>query len=696
VVEWQAVEAPKPLALAPFRVGLARLVDADDARRWDEPARSAFATLAPGLGRGSVRFASQPALVAGLVAVIERVARERPLLLAIDDLSWLGAPSKDVLQAVACGLPDRPILLATTFRDDEPLASETVRLADSLRHGDGLELRLAPLAPRDLERLVVGHLGGDVVSTDVIRPAHEQSAGNPLFCLELVRLWQDLGRIRLEDGRWTAVAEITAAAAPPTVRRLVDRRMESLPAETRDLLAAAAEMGPEIRFVDLVSAISAPEAIIVGALDTAMASGLLAEHGAGYAFAHPLYRVAVREAAGPARRDAMRLRIATALAGVEPEAAPGVLLRAAAGAIDPLPAAEHALAAAEAGDRRAQPLAIAFGFEAGERARTLFDRGRAIPLLERSLDAWRRLPSELAAAFPANSRYVSLIELNTQGTPHVDAATRAFREAVRTARDAGELAAAHATYFWLPYRRGDFDGAIGVLESGLRALPPDADVARSVLRSFIGWCHLRLRKLDEAFEMLQPATEVLEASVDRRGAMQALDFLGVLVRLRGEPEQGSAYLERSLRLAWELGDSRGEMLAELHLASTYIGLGRASSARPHAVRALEVARLTGDRYTESVVNWKAAELEDLAGDPEAAAALRCEELRLLAEIGGNPHNEALAHAHLANLAWRAGDDATFERESAAAVELAARSLDREYPARIRSLLQAEDWWRQDP
>jgi hypothetical protein len=137
------------------------------------------------------------------------------------------------------------------------------------------------------------------------------------------------------------------------------------------------------------------------------------------------------------------------------------------------------------------------------------------------------------------------------------------------------------------------------------------------------------------------------------------------------------------------------MLAEIHLAATFTRLGRASSARPHAARGLEVARLMGDRYGEAVAAWTAAELEDLAGDLPTAVALRREELRLLAAIGGNPHNEALAHAHLANLAWRVGDSATFEREAASATDLAAQSPDPEYPGRIRSLLQAADWWRME-
>ena len=134
------------------------------------------------------------------------------------------------------------------------------------------------------------------------------------------------------------------------------------------------------------------------------------------------------------------------------------------------------------------------------------------------------------------------------------------------------------------------------------------------------------------------------------------------------------------------------MLAEIHLTSAFTRAGRAALARPHVERALELARLIGDRYAEAVATWTAADMEDLAGDLPAAAALRREELRHLDSVGGNPHNEALAHAHLASLARRTGDDATFRSESDVAVRLAELSDDTEYAGRIRAALVAPVWW----
>ncbi len=72
---------------------------------------------------------------------------------------------------------------------------------------------------------------------------------------------------------------------------------------------------------------------------------------------------------------------------------------------------------------------------------------------------------------------------------------------------------------------------------------------------------------------------------------------------------------------------------------------------------MELAEQMGDWYIASVAAWLAAEVEDALGNYDAAIGLRRRELEWLTRIGGNPHNEARARAHLAHLARLTGDGA---------------------------------------
>ena len=688
--EWQAVEATRSLAYGPFRIGLAGTIGPEELALLEEPASSGIATVIPSLGvRPRLAFAERPALVSALVTALERFAARRPTVIAVDDLPWLDQASLETLGAVVSGLSHAPILLAATYRDDEPTGEAPAALVEQIRRAGGLELTLGPLALRDVEPLLLGHLGGESVEPRLARLAHEHSAGNPLFCLELLRAARDHGRIRLDGGRWRVGSGSIADEMPDSVRRLVAGRAARLQGPAKDLLAAVAELGAEVSVDTLAATLPDLPGGLVAALDAALESGLLVERGAGYAFAHPLFRLAVRGSIVPGRRGAFHLAAARSLAGVGLAATAEELGPIAAASPDPAAIADHALAACELGMEDAMPLAIAFGFEGGERECRVFDHVAAIGLFERALAAWRRLPPGDAARYQASAAYARLGALYLLGGDEATA-TAACRNAIAAARTAEELVEAYTALRYGPYRHGDFEAGLSILAEGMARLPPDATVMRARLGSEIGWSLVRLRRLPQALESLEATARILEELEDRPGAIKALDALGVLLRMLGRVEASIDRLERSLALALELQDSRGELFARVHLVGSLTRAGHPARARPHAERSIELARMMGDRYLESVAAWKAAEMADALGDVEAAVRLRRHELDLLTGIGGNAHNEALAHAHLAVLLGRAGDPAV-AGEAGAARELARRSEESGYPERIERALTMGDW-----
>ena len=709
VLEWQAIEAASAPAYGPIGGELAdglgaRLVDS-----WSEPARSGMAAVAPGLGlQGTITFADRAALLEALACALAEAARERPLLLAIDDAPWLDASTLELLERVVANPAHVPILVAATSRDDEPAPEPAQRFLEQARRAKGLDLALGPLGPSDIEPLIVGHLGGASVQSELARRAFELSDGNPLFCLELVRAGWDRGRVRLVGDRWSVVrygppaggrGSAGAAAAgdralapedmPESVRRLVANRSARLSGPPLELVETAAELGALIPYASLQAILGGLDGGLIPALDAVLASGLMVERGGGYAFAHPLYRLAVRGTSGSARRAGTRLAVALALAGCRGDELPAELERRAATCADPQAAAEHALTACELGAAAALPVAVAFGFAASERAVRLFDPG-ARSLLERSLAAWEQLPPGRAHAFDASGAYARLanIQMYRGGG---DAAARAnFHEAISAARTPEELARAYTDYYWLPYRRGDFEGGLAIVEEALLRLPADAAVARANVQRWVGWTLGRLHRLDESIEQLGDAVRVLEASADRQGEMSALDQLGTMLQLAGRLDEAIERLERSLTLALALRDPKGEIV-RTHLGTALTHSGYPGRARPHLERALEITHQMGDRYLESVTAWAVAEMEDALGNYRAAKEMRVRELALLSSIGGNPHNEALSHAHLAHLARLNGDEATVEAEAAEARRLAVASPAPGYPARIEAALSVERW-----
>ena len=692
VLSAAAVEELREEAFAPIRVAISSALPAVDLGDWPEPASSAIATLVPGIGRARLTFQDRAALVKALVEVIADLARQRPLLLAIDDLPWLDESSLLFLEALIGSHGPLPVLIAVTLRDDEPVRANIDAIVDRAQRQGALTLRLEPLPRRDLDQLVLGHLGGTGLEDELGRQVFAQSGGNPLFCLELVRAASERGDVRRHDGRWRLVAKDAMGTLPDSARRIAARRLANLPGPARDLLNVASELGRDANFDVLAAASGLEGVVLLDALDAALASGLLVESGAGYRFAHPLYWLAVRSAAGLARRAATRLAIARALAGATgPTAAnPGLLQSLARTSADPLPVAEHALAAAELGRRDAVVLAAAFGFAAGERLMRLHDREAAGALLRRAVDQWRRLSAAEVQALPATTAFVHLGEL-CAGLSPVEAEAF-FRDALASSRSPEELTEAYDSYWdWLPYRRGDFDGARALLEEGLVRLPSDAVVPRAHLSGLLGWTLVRLRRADEALPVLLQAAAGVDPSSDPVGALRVLDSLGMTLHYLGRTEEGRPYVERALAIALEAGSTHGEMVGNLHVGILLTRSGQPIRARARFERTRELGRLTGNAYGESLAWWGTAEVDDALGAWESARRARVHELELLDQMGGNPHNAAMAHAHLAHLAQRCGDGVEASREAAEARRLALLSPDTQYLERIERAITVTEW-----
>jgi DNA-binding CsgD family transcriptional regulator len=226
-----------------------------------------------------------------VLTLLADAAEEQPLVCIVDDAQWLDRVSADTLAFVA-----------------RRLLAERVGLVFALRamHGrhalDPLpELVIAGLATGDAQRLLDTSMPG-VLDERVRARILRESGGNPLALIELPR-------------RLNPVAVAGGFGLPgemPLTSRIEQgfaRRLEPLPAETRQLLVLAA--AEPIGDVSLLW--RAAELLGIGpdAAGPAQAAGLV-EIGVGVLFRHPLVRSAAYQAAAEPERRAAHQALASA------------------------------------------------------------------------------------------------------------------------------------------------------------------------------------------------------------------------------------------------------------------------------------------------------------------------------------------------------------------------------------------------
>lgn len=213
--------------------------------------------------------------------VLAHLARERQVVVFVDDAQWADAVSMEALAFAARRLTDHPVQFVLTRRagfERTPLEAVLVR-------GRLVQVEPPPLQREEVARLLVQELGLQLTPR-VLRLVHERSRGNPLFALEI-------GRVLVARGV-PAIGE--PLGVPEEMASVLGLRVRALPqAQQTLLLLLALDPGlPESVIVEIVGR-ETLEAAFEGRLVT------LAERGRIRPW-HPLLAEVAREQASPGRR----------------------------------------------------------------------------------------------------------------------------------------------------------------------------------------------------------------------------------------------------------------------------------------------------------------------------------------------------------------------------------------------------------
>ena len=244
--------------------------------------------------------ASEPfdrlAVARAAAASLQALAGDGPVLVAVDDVQWLDAPTARALEFAIRRVGDAPVRLLVARRGDHgaslPLGLDRAPLA-----GGATLHRIPPLVVNEVDRLLRGRLGLRLPRPALVRLA-QITAGNPYYALEVAR--------GFADGRGMTV--------PPSLADALAARVEGVPAAAREaLLLAAASLHPT---ADLVERAAGGGDGLAAALEL----GLVELDGDRLRFGHPLLASVAYERALPGTRREAHRRLADAVADREERA----------------------------------------------------------------------------------------------------------------------------------------------------------------------------------------------------------------------------------------------------------------------------------------------------------------------------------------------------------------------------------------
>lgn len=252
-------------------------------------------------------------LLDGLTRLLDRLAREQPLALLLDDVHTADAATFRLARHLASGAIEQPMLLLLTARPDEPERQRTSELTAAMTGSSWWLARheIEPLGHEDAAALVRSTLGTriDPALTDRIVA---RCAGRPLFLNALARTVAESGRLVDRDGLLGLGEDYLPL--PEDVRAQLDSRIGTAAPDERGVLDVLAAAGTDLPFDVIVQAAELTAERTTDALDRLYHRGLIRDDGSGCDLVHDLLRDVLNAELSPIAARAIHARLLHALA----------------------------------------------------------------------------------------------------------------------------------------------------------------------------------------------------------------------------------------------------------------------------------------------------------------------------------------------------------------------------------------------
>lgn len=553
------------------------------------PAASIARRAGKAVAAPPARPAAQATLFDGLACTLGAVARERPLLLLLDDLHWVDDATAALLLHLGRELTGSPLLVLGAYRSNavaagrrdsrsgaitrHPLAS----VVNELRGATGeIVVELDRANGRAFVEALVDNEPNRLGAR--FRDAlYSQTGGHALFTVELLRNLQARGELfKDEAGRWVARDSLDWGDLPARVEFVIAERIERLPEADRRILDGASVQGEDFSGEVVAELVRLPLAEVLACLSGSLARqhGLVRPQGLRrlgtgqqsiYRFAHHLFQKYLYDELDPVERAHMHAAVAGALTRQIGDDAEGARL---SGRLAwhfenggmPL---EAARALHDAGRQ-------AMRVSAFREALVMFDHG--LELLATEVSPGRHTPAE-------RSEIRRLLEAARLGPQHNlgGAGGAELASVLARAGEAGARDASGRPRLLVLLSEGELQSSQGQLEESLITARQMLDLAMEWGDdAFVGFAHWQIGFVDNLMGKLQEAQREFDwvlgwITPEREAELHAVIGFGVTAQTLafsgwglwwlGYPQQALERCRQAVDGAAERADPYGEAFA---------------------------------------------------------------------------------------------------------------------------------------
>lgn len=640
----------------------------------------------------------QEALFTLVGDILQSWAKERPLLLLLEDIHWMDEASKGLTVALSRTLSNVPIILLLVQRPSLQEGDKaTLPELEALPYYHMLNLN--ELSDAGVSDLVRNRLGGRPTQL-TLELIQGQAQGNPYFIEELVVSLLEAGHLYLnetdqtwrlsdsifnalrqancltrQEGEWMLVPNIALSVAdlgiPDSIHGIVLSRLDRLDEEQKLTLKVASVIGRTFGLVLLDHTHPNQPTLIVlqeqiNHIENRDFVRLeIPAPQLVYLFKHNTTHEVAYETLLFAQRRALHRVVAEWYENTygneqytqDSPLAPHYPLLAYHWRQAENPEKER-IYASLAGEQSASRFA-------NEEAVTYFTRALALTPSEDLHERYRLVLAREAVYHLAGMRDEQAQDL---------VQLQALAESIGNAHIHADVTLRFADYY---EAMSDYGSALLIAQQAVK-WAEQAAAAKQKIKGLIAWAFALWRRgtLEDAQQYLHRALSLAQQESDKAGEANSFHHLGTVDYIIGNYARARTYLEQALTIRRETGDLVGEAGSLTNLVAVYHALGDYSLAHTSCDKALTIYRTIGNRREEATALNNLAAIHHALGDLHRAREEHLQAVNLYQTMG-NRYGESLAANNLGLVLHDLGED-----DLAKAYALQALSIDRDIKDKV--------------
>ena len=218
-----------------------------------------------------------------LRAFVRALTRQRPLVLALDDVERFDAESRSLVALLAHDAGSQPLVVIATSASEPDAAGDALRMLAAVCR----PLNLRALDAAQTQALLASMFGDVPNLSRLVRRLDELAAGNPRDLLHLCQHLLDRGVVRYRANAWELPDRLDVADLPATMAQAFADTVHALDDDARALARAFAQCPDEHFSFDECAALCLdPDRVrVFRALDQLLRTAIVLARGSDYALA---------------------------------------------------------------------------------------------------------------------------------------------------------------------------------------------------------------------------------------------------------------------------------------------------------------------------------------------------------------------------------------------------------------------------